>query len=168
MMRILIDGPDGSGKSTLCDELVKQGFHYIHLERVDEDIDEYWKRVINELKKYERVVMDRGFISNIIYSTVFGDTSMMSSDTLREQLDLLDVIVLAIPSNKYHYLHSFSSLCDSRLELYTEMSHIYDEFSNARLYLKYLKDKRVVIYDMSTIMKVDVPKYVEEVILDAN
>lgn len=167
-MRILIEGPDGSGKTTLSKILINKGYHYIHSAKPDCSIDEYTKKEISNLISHTNIVMDRGVISNIVYSSVFNDTDMVSSDLFYEELSLIDVIVLAIPFDKEEYLNKFNKLKNRRDEEYGCMENIYDEFRTQRLFKDVLLNKKVVYYDMNLIKKENVMTFVEKEILNVD
>lgn len=164
-MRILIEGPDGSGKTTLCDELVKRGYHYIHLSKPEGDVDEYMRDASNESTKYDNVIIDRGVISNLVYSTIFKDTSIISSDVLYDFIAYMDLIILAIPSDKGRYLSDFDKLKTSREELYNDMEKIYDAYSSQKLFKDVLYGKKVIMYDMYKVSKCEIPNYVDSILI---
>lgn len=160
-MRVLIEGPDGSGKTTLCDEFIKRGYHYIHLSRPDGDVDGYMMKALAESDGYDDVVIDRGVISNLVYSTVFKDTDIVSSDVMYEMISCMDLIILAIPSNKERYLSDFNKLKTGRVELYNDMEKIYDAYDSQKLFKDALCGECVVIYDMYDVPRSEIPNYVD-------
>lgn len=129
-MIILVEGPDGSGKTTLCNVFVKDyGFEYIHL-GPQKDIEKTYKDLIEKLKNIKKdVVIDRAMLSNLVYSEIYGGQKL-STDKRAEFWMLLDEIILCLPKNKNEYLNEFSKLKEEREELYKDkMETVYNFFN---------------------------------------
>ena len=47
-MIVLVEGPDGSGKTTLCSYLVERGFKYIHLSKTKNVYNLYDELIVPE------------------------------------------------------------------------------------------------------------------------
>lgn len=83
---VLIDGPDGVGKTTYAHWMADHlDAVYLHRSRPDPDtnwIDEHWLPVLRYLATGRSVVMDRGPIGNPIWAELFhdGDQALFSSD----------------------------------------------------------------------------------------
>lgn len=149
-MIVLIDGPDGSGKTTLCDLLRKNGFEYIHLSK-ERKVNNLYNNLILYLesnKNNKDVVIDRAYISNIIYSNVFNDSEYISLDNLQKIHNLVDCIILTIPKDREKYLKHFDKLKGDRPELYSSMEKVYDSYKCKDSYNFLLQDKPYYIYDM--------------------
>lgn len=167
-MNILIDGPDGSGKSTLCNELILQGFQYVHSDE-PEDAERYFTTIDHMLETQGNIALDRGPISNIVYSHIFdGGANMISSKLALSIIQKLDVIVLAIPGDRDQYLRDFNVLKDSRDERYDTMAAVYDEYESRKQFKGLLHGKKVVYYDRYKIHKDQIKLFVKEKILNAN
>lgn len=74
-MIVILEGPDGSGKTTLCNNLVAKGYKHIsNLPREwPEQYDIYEYLFLKLIKNYNNVVIDRSFISEIVYRIVKQD-----------------------------------------------------------------------------------------------
>lgn len=131
---IVIEGPDGSGKTTLGKRLSKAfGLGYIHLTYLEdpEAMHKQFKEASDRMR-YGDVVIDRFILSNLAYP---GDKVLHSSHFL---VNLIQGIrtdrvfhITCLPEDKETYLKEFEKLCSSRDELYTSidlMSKIYDAF----------------------------------------
>ena len=144
-MIVLIEGPDGAGKTTLCNELMRlDKFYYIHLNKVD-NIEDFYKKFIKDIKRFKKhnlnLIIDRAYISNIIYSKVYGGEALKESTILKIK-KYIDKTIVCLPSNKQKYLEEFEKLKKVRKEEYNSMEEIYVGFSN------YLKDnKDVFVHD---------------------
>lgn len=166
-MIVLVEGPDGSGKTTLCSYLVERGFKYIHLSKT-KNVYNLYDELIDQLKyslDFDDVVIDRAYISNIVYSNVFNDSRYIDIHHLCEMNDLVDVIVLAIPSNKEKYLKRFENLLSSRNELYKDMEKVYDEFKSRNSFKFLLQDKNVFTYDIDKISEKEIENFADEELL---
>lgn len=129
-MIVLIEGPDGSGKTTLCEVFVKKyGFHYIHLGR-QEDIEETYKDLLNRLKgTKEDIVIDRAILSNEVYTKIYGGQKL-SAKKYAKMLVFINKIILCLPKDKNRYLQEFEKLKGEREELYKDnMERVYNLFS---------------------------------------
>ena len=84
-MIIILEGPDGSGKSRLARELSKSfGFPIIHRSKTT-DTEEKRKlmlRYIEALDRGEDVIFDRCWYSEYVYGTIFKDDSVISYDEI--------------------------------------------------------------------------------------
>lgn len=69
-MIVILEGVDGSGKTTLCEQLVKHGYKQI---RVDDGDYEYNNWLDAKLEyKYDVAIADRSFISDLVYRIYDG------------------------------------------------------------------------------------------------
>lgn len=74
-MLILIEGCDGSGKTTLCKALGKYNFNvFPSIPRGESDSGELWYNLayVNKLRRHTNI-MDRSFISDLVYRTYDND-----------------------------------------------------------------------------------------------
>lgn len=124
---IVLDGPDASGKSTLAEQFKKDcDAEVIHLTwntNLDSTMDTYMIGVLlhaMELAKTKLVVIDRLWLSELIYADVFrGGTSYPKLYT--QCLELLStqnfVQVICLPEEKT-WLDTYKKMCNEREELY--------------------------------------------------
>lgn len=165
---ILIEGPDCTGKTTLCDQLInRHGFYYKHLKR-PVDVELLYTQLIKELKKAKKVgmniVIDRAYISNIVYANVFQDAGVLSNKLRLKINKLVDMIIICLPSNKLEYLKKFNRLKKSRKELYNDMEEVYDEFEKS-FNLTFLKHKKVLRYNYQLQSLDTLDQYVDQEII---
>lgn len=97
-MIVLVEGRDGSGKSTLCDELYKSGVTVIKVPRHNnycfEDLFEYGKK--------HTLVCDRSFITDIVYRIFDGEPTELSLSDMAKLLEDSKVrIVYCYTPNDY-------------------------------------------------------------------
>ena len=127
-MIILIDGPDGSGKTTLAKKFIEKGYSYIHLDKF-EDVNEGYKKLIAQLQESKKenkdIIIDRAIISNLIYSHVFGGEIVNISLALTF-ISLCDKIYVCLPHDKEKHKELYNKLKNKRSEVYNSMEEVYD------------------------------------------
>ena len=102
--RILIDGNDGIGKTTLAKRLGKElNVHsYIHLSYNDPRTFGFYNQIIEK----DNAIFDRSFMDEVIYSDVFNRPCLLTDSQvnyLHERLKELDVIVIIAHSDEKVY-----------------------------------------------------------------
>lgn len=130
-MIILIEGPDGAGKTYLANELSKRKlFYYLHLNKSD-DVEETYRILIGQLYQLKQtgvnVVIDRATVSNYVYSKVFGGDVLSTRRRILFE-ELIDYVIVCLPKNKNKYLKDFEQLKLERVEDYNTMEEVYDLF----------------------------------------
>jgi thymidylate kinase len=80
---IIIEGPDGAGKSTLVNYLVSKGYTSIHSSSQTENTLDYHIKLLDNNK----VVLDRANLGEIVYPAIYGRTPKMS---IYEQHEFMD------------------------------------------------------------------------------
>lgn len=92
---IIIEGPDGAGKSTLVQQLLEShpGTVYGHFGKpeTDEDAYNYWRKYaqfIKDNKDAKLVVMDRSWYSDMVYGPIMRNREEMTTENM-ETLELL-------------------------------------------------------------------------------
>ena len=86
-MIIIIEGPDGAGKTTLANLISKQtGYQLLH--RTQPKNEEDKKRMMDEyiqvLKAGKNVIMDRAWYSELVYGPVMRDASVLTYPQMYE------------------------------------------------------------------------------------
>jgi len=128
---ILIDGPDGSGKTTLSERICElTGGEYIHL---------YWSEAIEEhmhtyrtgalyyaaaMAKDTVVVLERAWLSHPIYSLVYRGGEMHPWQNWKAFTDSeQNVSILSVPTNEDLWLETYVAGVQARTELYGHVEH---------------------------------------------
>jgi thymidylate synthase len=84
---IVVEGCDGVGKSTFCDGLLRPGWDCMHFAKPDSSFNPaiYYYSILSRGDR----VLDRSFISEVIYSSFFGRTRLIGDKELDYLLHLL-------------------------------------------------------------------------------
>lgn len=79
-MRIIVDGPDGAGKTTVVEQLADHyGCDIIHMtEKGSKALEDYLAKA-----HLDNIVSDRSFLSEVVYSSVFKRKSKITIDHIR-------------------------------------------------------------------------------------
>ena len=79
---VIVEGPDGSGKTTLAKHLCSRlGYGYVHMSIPDDPkrpFDYWWRRIYPELHKHPGLVIDRLHWSEALYGSLFRDGTGLS------------------------------------------------------------------------------------------
>lgn len=141
-MLIILEGPDGSGKTTLAKELIDQGCHYQHMTyRWPNKMVQYQTACfMHNLKKAldtnTPVVIDRWWISDMIYAKVFrGGSPWPHYGRMLDRMLLSygGIYVMCQPGTPEEYKVRFKKLADERKEMYTDinkMAEVYDDYTD--------------------------------------
>ena len=153
---IVLDGPDGSGKTTLGNELVKQlGAKYLHLTyRWGSKMNLYHTAalyyILREATK-RPVVLDRWWMSELVYADVYRNGSkwpllyrMFEKAAIRHGI----TYVMCRPVDREAYVEHFKRLKESREEMYSDnMEKVYDGFRDIEHKLKNQNHPHLLTYD---------------------
>lgn len=156
---IVIEGPDGSGKTTLGEKLSKMlGLEYLHLTYIKdpEAMYEQFKAADQKIAKGD-VLVDRFILSNLAYAQAtkspFVHRSAHFLSNLAHRIVAGRVFhITCLPEPKTSYMVEFERLCKERDELYTSfdlMSSVYDLFKaeEGELWRMTRLSRRVMRYD---------------------
>lgn len=134
---IVLDGPDGVGKTTLAEAMVKElGAHHIHLTyRFKNKMFGYHTAAIYQALRWSKVkpvILDRWWMSEKVYADAYrGGTHYPLAHRLFEKVALKHAIayVLCMPSDKEAYLKHYNDLKGRRVEMYDSgMEKVYEGF----------------------------------------
>jgi thymidylate kinase len=153
---LVLDGPDGSGKTTLAMKLcASMGAKYIHLTfRWKNAMFNYHTAAIELALKYaekQPVVIDRWWPSELIYANVFRHGSNIKhSGRFLDRVALKHGLtyVFCNPSNEAKYFSRFKELEATGREMYTSMEGVYQGYQE--LYKKLGSRLDCVHYDIDT------------------
>lgn len=141
---LIIEGCDGTGKTTLAQKLTKAlsdlGHIYCHFTRLPDNFDRYWGYVE---RMSSRVVQDRFHLSEIVYSKTRGDKTQLCSETYRlidAKLRLLGSFTVLITADSKLIESRWEASRQSQMyglektlkaaELYNEIGTPYGPFKN--------------------------------------
>lgn len=156
---IVLDGPDGSGKTSLGEELVRQlGAKYLHLTyRWGPKMDLYHTAalyyILREATK-RPVILDRWWMSEVVYANVYRGGSkwplfyrMLEKAAIRHSI----TYVMCRPIDRDAYVSHFTKLKGERAEMYSDnMEKVYDGYRAIEHKLKNQEHPHLTTYDWMT------------------
>lgn len=143
-MKIVVEGADGVGKSTLVNKLVeKLNFPMAHPTDETENTYQY---DLELLSSSEDIIIDRLILSEIVYSSVFSRVPLIDMNEFMLLLEEIDVMIIMYASNDedlFNRLKNRGSL--DEYERAIEANNIYRVV--APLWAEY--DNKVKVIDIS-------------------
>lgn len=133
----VLDGPDGTGKTTLANGLREYlGARYIHLTyRFKDKMHLYHGAAIRlaaRLAERQPVILDRWWPSEIVYADAYrGGSKFIKHYFLLEQVatQLGVTYVICLPKDRERYLRHYEVLKTQRQEMYDEgLGRVYDGY----------------------------------------
>ena len=151
---VILDGPDGVGKTTLGKELAERfGGKYFHLTyRFKKNMFAYHTAVLYRaarLSTTQLVVIDRLWLSEICYANAYrGGSQWPLMWRMMERVihKICGIHVVCLPVNPREYLEHYARLKETRNELFSDTLPVYLEY-----YHQYQRMKtwsHVLRYDM--------------------
>lgn len=132
-MKIIIEGPDGAGKSTLANLLsIKTGYPIIHRSnpKTDEEKKRMFDMYLQDAKSDLCMIYDRFLYSELVYGPIMRDTSCLNFEQMYEvevELEKTGAIII-VCNNKITKLWE---ACLDRGETYIKSIDVLKEISNA-------------------------------------
>lgn len=157
-MIIIVDGPDGAGKTTLCEKLLKafpgSRIQHFGAPETPEQANNYYEvyaRAITAAHSDEVVIFDRSWFSDMVYGPVMRNKLEMTA----VHADMLSAMVVAHGGGMVVYCTApdkvLWSRCKKRGETYIKDYQTLQRISDA--YERTMKDKvaylPVIRYDTS-------------------
>lgn len=154
----IVEGPDCSGKSTLCKKLHEAfGYPVYHLTYYSdkEKMEEQFREIYQIIDRGESVIIDRFLLSNMIYGIVYHDGETISD--LEKYIDYLgcnqSTLILALPNSREWWIEQFKKACTEREEMYPDeekMKMVYNLFKQYGLILQQgCFIPNMIVYDYS-------------------
>ncbi len=100
---IILEGIDGSGKTTIAEELKKNGFksHHFGYDDSNKSLEQKYLDVLKQ--DTSRMVMDRSFISELVYGPVLRGCSRLDREqviNLLKQYKKAGAVIVYLKANK--------------------------------------------------------------------
>ena len=142
---IVLEGGDGTGKTTLANALVKEldAAYYHATYRFGDRMDKYHTAILHQaLREAEErpVILDRWYPSELVYARAFrGKSKWPYAYRMFERVGLKHNItyVFCHPRDKQVYLQAFDELKQTREEMYDSVDRVYDLFGHMIHMLRY-------------------------------
>lgn len=135
---IVLEGPDGSGKTTLAEKLCRAlDLQYMHLTYL-EDSEAMYAQFVEADKALQHggVLLDRYIMSNYVYSAASDVPVVKHASKFLQTMQALIrsnrvYHILCMPVDRRAYLREFERLSKARDEMYKSVSYmdsVYDEY----------------------------------------
>lgn len=135
---IVLEGPDGSGKTTLAEQLCRAlDLQYMHLTYL-EDPEAMYAQFVEADKALQHggVLLDRYIMSNYVYSAASDVPVVKHASKFLQTMQALIrsnrvYHILCMPVDRRAYLREFERLSKARDEMYKSVSYmesVYDEY----------------------------------------
>lgn len=150
---IILEGIDGSGKTTLANKLKEHGYFDLHFAHDPENKDLFTKySKILDVPNSQNLILDRSFISEFVYGTVLRGVSRLNESQIRMLAQKY-----ARKDGKVIYLvASYNTLLKRRSkenkDLKTLQKH-YKELNNSYEYIMKSLQNSIKIYKFNTDLK---------------
>lgn len=92
-IKIILEGPKGSGKSTIANFFKRLGFEYVHSDSTTENDINYHLSLIEKRGNW---VIDRYSLGEMIYSPIYDRPSKLSLDEFLETIPENDNIIIIV------------------------------------------------------------------------
>jgi thymidylate kinase len=131
-MIIVIEGPDGTGKTTLAREIYDQTKgHVLHCTwNKDWDMKQYFTEILEtarKLEKYQTVVIDRWAPSEWVYGHVFRGGPQFDIFEFLDSQDLTDIKWIICKNVNAVFNHVKNS--KERVEMFDDMTDVVSNFT---------------------------------------
>lgn len=170
-MKIILEGPDGGGKTTLADALCKKtGFPVVHLTYIKDA--NLMENQFYTAMRMNNVIIDRYVVSNMAYSHVFGNTPVKLLDSYwSDARSSTNHTIICLPCVKGSgvdgYEKMYRQLIQIRNEMYPNvpaMCEVYKYYQHAYEFMKLSKFK-VDLYDYT---KDDIDSFISNLNFNIN
>lgn len=134
---IILDGPDGCGKTTLAKHLEeKYGAYYMHLtwsEKLNERMFDYMAEALlhaERIAKNKLVVIDRHMLSELVYATVYRDGSVLKPHEQNMLWNNINIrlrarTIVCLPNqHPIEIVAHFNGLKEQRQEMYSNIHEV--------------------------------------------
>lgn len=159
---IIVEGCDCSGKTTLIKELHdKTGFEVVKgsdFKMAENGIEHMYNYMIDVFSKKENIILDRSFISNMVYAPLFDKNSLT-------YLQISNLIKKAMGKSFTIYLHSSPETIKERLIIrgddYIKVENIEDIIESYDKTINILKeDLEILEYSTEEYSAIDISKII--------
>jgi len=146
---IILDGPDGTGKSQLAEDLASRYngriIHHTWNEELELRVPAYYKEALDQVfESNQLIIIDRLYLSNIIYHQTYRadrnykwHDEMVAIKNLVQELGAVEIVCL--PEDKLAFLSHYDELMNDREEMYSHsMDLVYDGYMHHTLNNDYI------------------------------
>ena len=156
-MLILIEGADGSGKSTLCKNLKNEKYNVTFIPRDTKNIYKAYKKCLKQ-SKHKIVFIDRSYITDIVYRLARRDCKPSFTNKQIESLLHNTKIVYCKSDEAYNCAIKRGENNITNKLLHNKICKIYDYIM---YYIKVFANVEVMNYDWHRMSVDNVIKFIE-------
>lgn len=160
-VKIILEGPDGAGKTTLANMFSSSyGLPTVHLTHCHEA--ECMSRQFHAAIDMNNVVMDRYVLSNVAYSSEFGNTELDCETREMCMQDLGEVdktlVVICLPykhlgmgNGAKEYTNHYKKIADTRYEMFEDCEAVCNIWRRMFAYYEIMRAEgyNVIAYDFT-------------------
>lgn len=144
--KIIVDGPDGTGKTSLCKQISEKlniPFYHLIGHEDEKEHEKQFEIYHEKLNDGNPLILDRYILSDIAYSNVYNNGKHIPKafQYFEELFNPNITLIITLPLDKEKYLNHFRKLETSRKEMFSseKMGKVYEEYEN---FCKMLKNKK--------------------------
>lgn len=133
-MSLIIEGINGIGKTTFCQELLKlsrfKDYKYLHLTANEDNTYSYYKNLLKD----DKLILDRGALGELVYSSIYGRKSRITLSEVNKLFKEVNCYVLWTND-----LNKIIKNLTSKGEQNSNECNLQWIYNEQQLFLKYIK-----------------------------
>lgn len=150
-MSLIIDGPNGIGKTTLCNELLKTkafaDYKYVHLTAEDKNSYSYYTALL----KNQKLILDRGPLDELVYSSLYGRKPRITLSEVNSIFKTTPCYVL-LPLDLQTLITNLTKKGEEESKE-CDITFITNEYNTFVKFIHKLRNVNIIPYDFSRLLR---------------